>query len=82
MLWRKLREKKTNFNVNIVNILHTTLMILGNTCMRNTEQVVYTRSIIVQTEDTDLIKCKECEHSEKHPSATHRNRHGKREGCG
>ena len=46
------------------------------------EIVVDTRSISVQTEDTDLIKCKEYQHSEKHPSATHRNRRGKREGCG
>ena len=36
--------------------------------MRNTEHVVVmiTKKLItiVQTEDTDLLKCKECEHSE------------------
>ena len=53
----------------------------------NKEIVVVMRSISVQT-DTDLIKCKECEHSEnlkrfmeKHQITPHRIRHGKREGC-
>ena len=37
------------------------------------EIMVHTRSTSVHTEDTDLLKCKEL---------PHRNRHGQREGCG